>query len=251
MARDFFWGEFCDWYLELIKRRIQDESEAPVARQILAVILDQVLRLLHPFVPFITEQIWGYLNEQMPARGISEKLPVSELCVLAVWPTPWEAWEDSKLEEEFGRLKNVISRLRELRSRYQVSPSKALPGAVKASGEALASLRRHEHLIIYMAKLTNLELGEDIKRPKNAATQLGDDFEILLGEVLDPKKERARLEDQKSKMSKQLEASQKKLSNDSFVSRAPAEIVQAERSRVTDLQEQIAVLEKSLEALDG
>jgi valyl-tRNA synthetase len=251
VARDFFWGEFCDWYLELLKRRIQDENKAPVARQILAVILDQILRLLHPFVPFITEQIWGYLNGQMPVRGVSEKLPASELCVLAAWPTPWEAWEDSELEEEFRRLKNVISRLRELRSRYQVSPNKELPGAVKASGDSLASLKRCEHLITYMAKLSSLELGEAIERPRNAATQLADDFEIFLGDVLDPDKERARLEDQKSKMLKQLETSRKKLSNKSFVNRAPADIVRAERLRVSDLQEQIAVLERSLEALDG
>ena len=249
-ARDFFWGEFCDWYLELIKQRTQNEQKAPVARQVLAVVLDQILRLLHPFVPFITEQIWAYLNEQVPIRGVVEELPPSALCVLAAWPTPWEGGEDIGLEEEFDRLKKVISRLRELRSRYQVSPGKPLPGGVKTSGEALASLRRYGHLISFMAKLSNLEIGENIERPKNAATQLGDDFEIFLGDVLDLQKEKARLEDHKTKMTRQLEVIQKKLSNDNFVNKAPTKIVEAERTRVSDLQEQIALLEMNLKALE-
>jgi valyl-tRNA synthetase len=147
VAREFFWGEFCDWYLELIKPRMRDETQAPIARQVLAVGLDQVLRLLHPFVPFITEQLWSYLNKQAPKRGVGEGVPVSELCVLAEWPRPWAAWEDEALEAEFEQIKQVISRLRELRSRYQVPPSKELPAAVKASGELLALVEGHAHLI--------------------------------------------------------------------------------------------------------
>ncbi len=249
-AREFFWGEFCDWYLELIKPRMRDEAEAPIARQVLAVGLDQVLRLLHPFVPFITEQLWTYLNRQAPKRGVTEELPASDLCVLAAWPQPWESWEDEALEEEFDRVKLVISRLRELRSRYQVPPSKELPAAVKASGELLDLLDRNANLITFMARLSELKAAEDVDRPKNAASQVIGDMEIFLGDVLDPEKEKARLETQKKKLGKQLEASKKKLANPKFVEKAPAEVVEEERNRVEELSGQIALLDKNLQALE-
>jgi valyl-tRNA synthetase len=249
-AREFFWGEFCDWYLELIKPRMRDETQAPIARQVLAVGLDQVLRLLHPFVPFITEQLWSYLNRQAPKRGVTEALGASDLCVLAPWPRPWEAWEDEALEAEFEDVKQVIGRLRELRSRYQVPPGKELPAAVKASGELLALLERNAHLITFMARLADLRVGEGVERPKNAASQVIGDMEIFLGDVLDPEKERARLETQKKKLAKQLEASEKKLANPKFVDKAPAAVVEEERRRVADLTGEIALLDKNLQAVE-
>ena len=249
-SRDFFWGEFCDWYLEFIKPRMRDRDEAPIARQILAVGLDQVLRLLHPFVPFITEQLWSYLNGQAPKRGVTEPLPASELCVQAAWPQPWEAWEDQALEADFERVSLVIGRIRELRARYQVPPGKELPAAVKTSGEFLALLERNAHLITHMARLSDLRAGEDVDRPKNAASQVTGDLEIFLGDVLDPDKERARLETQKKKLTRQLEASRKKLANPKFVEKAPAEVVEEERRRVEDLTAEIALLEKNLHALE-
>jgi valyl-tRNA synthetase len=228
---------------------MRDEVQAPVSRQVLAVGLDQVLRLLHPFVPFITEQLWSYLNEQAPKRGVTEEIAGSDLCVLAPWPRPREAWEDQTLEEEFEQLKQVIGRLRELRSRYQVPPSKELPAAVKASGEMLSLLEGHVHSITFMARLSELRVGEDVGRPKNAASQVVGDMEIFLGDVLDPEKERARLENQKKKLTKQLEASEKKLTNQKFLERAPAEVVEEEKARVSDLTGEIALLDKNLRAL--
>jgi valyl-tRNA synthetase len=217
---------------------------------VLAIGLDQVLRLLHPFVPFITEQLWSYLNRQAPKRGVDEEIPVSELCVAAPWPRPWEGWEDEALEAEFEQIKQVIGRLRELRSRHQVPPSKELPAAVKVSGELLALLECHGHLIAFMARLSELRLGEDVARPKNAASQVVGDMEIFLGDVLDPDKERARLETQRKKLTKQLEASQKKLANQNFLEKAPPEVVEEERTRVSDLTGEIALVDKNLQALD-
>jgi valyl-tRNA synthetase len=250
-ARDFFWGEFCDWYLEFVKPRMRDRSEAPIARQVLAVGLDQVLRLLHPFVPFITEQLWSCLNAQAPRRGVAEELPASDLCVLAAWPQPCAAWEDEALEAEFERVKQVIGRLRELRSRYQVPPAKELPAAVKTSGAVLPVLERNTHLILFLARLSDLRVGEDVERPINAAGLVIGDMEIFLGGVLDPEKERSRLEAQRKKLDKQLEASRKKLANPSFLGKAPAAVVEEERRRVADLAGQMALLDKSLEALGG
>jgi valyl-tRNA synthetase len=250
-AREFFWGEFCDWYLELIKPRLRDEAQAPVARQVLALGLDQVLRLLHPFVPFITEAIWEQLNAQAPERGIGEPLPPSKLCIQAAWPTPDPGREDSALEVEFDALREVIRRIRDLRSSYTVAPSVRLPCAVKARGEALASLRRLSHHAVHLARLSELVLGEDVARPPRSATHVLGDLEIYLGEVLDPQKERERLEKQREKLDRQLEQIRRKLANEQFVSRAPPEVVETERQRAREAEAELALLEENVRALLG
>ena len=125
-----------------------------------------------------------------------------------------------------------------------------MPAAVKASGELLALLERNAHLIAFMARLSDLQAGENVDRPKNAASQVIGDMEIFLGDVLDPEKERARLETQQKKLGKQLEASRKKLANPKFVEKAPAEVVEEERRRVEELTGEIALLDKNLQALE-
>ena len=248
-ARDFFWGELCDWYLELIKPRLRDEAEAPVARQVLAVALDQTLRLLHPFVPFITEAIWEQLNGQAAERGIDAPLPASELCITAAWPQPSASWQQEELEAEFELLRGTIRSIRDLRSRYTVPPTTALPCAILASGPTLATLERLSSHIAHMARLSHLTLGEQVERPTNAATQVMGEVEIYLGDVLDPDLERARLEKQREKLAKQLHTSREKLQNEKFVSRAKPEVVDKERQRVAELEAQLAGIEESVRAL--
>jgi valyl-tRNA synthetase len=248
-AREFFWGELCDWYLELIKPRLRDEAQAPVARQVLAVVLDQVLRLLHPFVPFVTEAIWEQLGAQAPERGIGAPLPCPDLCVQAPWPTPEPAWEAPALEAEFGVLRDVIRRIRDLRSSYTVAPGRRLPCAVRTGGEALASLRRLSHHAVHLARLSELTLGEDVPRPPRSATHVLGDLEIHLGEVLDPEKERERLERRRAKLAGQLDQSRRKLADERFVSRAPAEVVETERQRARDVEAELARLEENVRAL--
>jgi valyl-tRNA synthetase len=248
-ARDFFWGELCDWYLELIKPRLRDEAQAPIARQMLALVLDQVLRLLHPFVPFITEAIWEQLNAQAPERGIDAPLPESELCIRAAWPEPDPAWEDPVLEGEFELLREVIRHVRDLRSSYTVPPSERLPCAVKVRGAALDSLRRLSHHAIQMARLSELSLGEDVLRPPGAATHVLGDLEIYLGEVVDPAKERERLERRREKLALQLDQSRRKLANEKFVSRAPPQVVETERRRASEVEAELALLDENVRAL--
>jgi valyl-tRNA synthetase len=248
-AREFFWGEFCDWYLEIIKRRMQEPAQAAVARQVLAAAMDQILRLLHPFVPFITEQLWEYLNERAPRRGLEADLSSSELCVLADWPAPRRERENETLEAEFEAVKATISSIRELRSRYSVGPSKELPCAIRAEGSALATLERHRELVVFMAHLSDLEMGPDVARPQNSAAQVVGEVEVFLGGVLDPEKERERLETQIARVTKQLESSRKNLANEKFVGRAPAQVVEAERNKAADLESQLALLNQNLEAL--
>ncbi|MGE0709309.1 MAG: valine--tRNA ligase [Planctomycetota bacterium] len=247
-AREFFWGDLCDWYLELIKPRMKEESGA-AARAVLATVLDQVLRLFHPFVPFITEAIWEQLGQQAPVRGLSAPLPRSELCMLAAWPAPRPEWEDEALEADLTRVQEVLGKLRDIRSKYNVPPRKTLPGAVRTSGETLRSLDAMRAHLMNLGGLSALELGPDAARPKNAAAAVAGDAELFLGEVLDPEKERARLQSERDKLEKQRAATEKKLQNEKFVAKAPPEVVAAERARLAELAAQLEAIDQNLAAL--
>lgn len=248
-ARDFFWSELCDWYLELIKPRLRNEETAPVARSVLAFAVDQVLRLFHPFVPFITEALWERLNAQCPVRGLAQPLSASDLLITAGWPEPLTEWKNTEIEADFDQTKDVIRAIRDLRSRYNIPPSKKVGSLVKAAGHASGVLERLKHLILHMGGLESLTVSPDVERPAAAATQVLGDLEIYLTGVIDPKKERERLEKKREKILVDLERAKSKVSNEKFLSRAPAEVVEAEKKKLNELNSEIELIDKNLEAL--
>ncbi|MFQ5699317.1 MAG: class I tRNA ligase family protein, partial [Myxococcota bacterium] len=209
------------------------------------------LRLLHPFRPFITEVIWEALAAQAPRRGIEEPFERSELCIEAAWPTPRPGWIDRELEAEFERLRDVLRVIRDLRSSYRVPRGRALPCAIRASGDALASLERLASHIRALGSLSELHLGEGVGPLARAATQGLGELEISLGSVLDPVRERERLEKGRARIERQLEASRRKLANEKFVSRARPEVVDAERQRLREAELELARLGQSLAQLDS
>ncbi len=248
-VRDFFWGDVCDWYLELVKPRLKDESRAPLARSVLATVLDQVLRLFHPFMPFLTEELWRLLGEKAPRRGIGSPLETGSLLILAPWPSAKSEWRSDQVEGDFVRLKEVVRAIRDLRSRYQVPPKERLVAVAKARGEAARLLSGLEEHLKSQAGLASLVVAESPEKPARAAVAVTGDVEIWLADVLDPEKERSRLEKQREKLEKQLAASEKKLSNPGFVDRAPAELVAAEKARVDEARHQLRAVEAGLAEL--
>jgi valyl-tRNA synthetase len=251
-AREFFWGDMCDWYLELIKPRMKEEADAQsrqAARQTLATLLDQVLRLFHPFTPFITEAIWEQLGAQAPQRGIDAALPTAELCLQAAWPQVHEARQDDALEADFEALQATIRGIRDVRAKYKVPPRKPLPAAIKGEGPALETLQRLEQHVRTMANLSELALGADPAKPANAATAVVRGLEAYVGEVFDPAQEKKRLEKQLGKLQGQIGGVEKKLSNEKFVSKAPAHVVESERERLAGLQKELARVEEALAGL--
>jgi len=247
-AREFFWAQLCDWYLELIKPRTKREDR--VVRQVLAFAVDQVLRLLHPMLPFVTEAIWQRLNAQVPERGIARAIPVSDLLIRAAWPQVDAVAIDEPLEREFATLQGIVRGVRELRQRYTVAPSKRLDARIKAAGAIGDSLNRYRSHLENLGGLETCEIGPDVERPKLSAVQVVGDVEIYLSGVVDPEKERERLEKQRDKLTKGISASQGKLKNRSFVERAPESVVNAERERLTDLERELAGVEQNLAELD-
>jgi valyl-tRNA synthetase len=248
-ARDFFWSELCDWYLEFIKPRLRDPARAPLARQVLAVAIDQVLRLFHPFVPFLTEALWEPLNAQAPVRGIDAPLPAAALLIQAPWPTPHPHWDDPVVEARLAFVQEVIRAIRDIRSQYTIPPQAKLPARIRAADEAAATLRAASELLATMASLESVEVAPDLRRSPDAAMAVVGPVEVYLPGVIDVAKERARLTKQRDQLLERLALAQRKLANEGFLRKASPDVVQKERDRLAEFAAQLANVEANLAAL--
>jgi valyl-tRNA synthetase len=250
-ARDFFWGELCDWYLEIIKPRLRDASSAPVARSVLALAFDQVLRLFHPFVPFITEVLWERLNAQCPIRGLLAPMGPSDLLLKAPWPTPHPRWEDEAIESDFTVAIGIVRAVRDMRAHHGISPARKLAATVKASGPEAEIVGRLTPLIVHMAGLESLTSGPGAERPAASVVQVVGGMEIYVPGLIDPAKERERLGALRAKLFDEAKRAEAKLANAGFVDRAPAEVVEKERAKLAELKAQLDAVGAGLAALDA
>ncbi len=245
-AREFFWNELCDWYLEIIKPRLRGAGGREVAGQVLAFVVDQALRLLHPFVPFISEALWERLNGLAPRRGLEAELACGGLLAVAAWPAARGSDRDRELEQDFAQLQDAVRAIRNLRARHGVSPQRELEAWVKAGGRTRTFLDDLRERIMHLARLSRLEVAEEPEKPALAATSVSGEVEVYVAGLVDPEQERQRLEKQRANLEKQARGLEVKLANESFLARAPAHIVEAERRR---LQELSAELQKVVESL--
>jgi len=248
-AREFFWGELCDWYLEFIKPRMRSQEDASMARQVLATAIDQVLRLLHPFVPFITEFIWEKLGEIAPVRGVDEPLEVSALLVHARWPDAPARWLDADLESRFDLLQEVIRAIRDIRSQNNLPPGEKLPVLLRASDERRSQLEPVSDLLAHIAVLDSLVISSDAKRTSDSAVAVVKDIDVYVPGAVDLEKERAKLDKQRAQLEGRIAGAQKKLSNEKFLQKAKPEVVERERERVVELEAELKKVVENLGAL--
>ncbi len=250
--RDFFWNELCDWYLEMIKPRCREGAEPAsraAAEQVLAAVLDQTLRLLHPFVPFLTETLWQKLCELAPVRGIDVPLPTSDQVVHAQWPTGNAAWRSLATEQHIAGMQQWCVAIRETRARYQVAPKDRIAARFAADGDAAATLRATATLLAHMSGLGDVTIGTDAQRTKDSATVvMGASKAFLLG-VVDLAKEQAKLQKEADKLRGQIGGIEGKLANAGFVAKAPPAVIDKERQNLAALQAQLAGVEQSLREL--
>ena len=251
-AREFFWNELCDWYLELLKPRCKDGADAAAradAEQVLAAVLDQTLRLLHPFVPFLTETLWEQLDERAPVRGVEHAFPTSEQLVHAAWPSPPPAWRDAAAEADVAAMQQWCVAIRETRARYQVPPKDRIAARFAADGDDAARLQRTRPLLAAMAGLGEITIATDAQRtPDSATVVLGAGKAFLLG-VVDLQQEQAKLQKEADKLRGQIASVEKKLANEGFVAKAPPAVIDKERNSLASLQAQLAGVEQSLREL--
>jgi len=248
----FFWNDFCDWYLEWVKPRMQDEQKKPIAQNVLAFVLDQTLRLLHPFVPFITEGIFQKLNEIAPTRrlkGIAESKEAKAL-VIAKWPDGLESLMDEDAEKQIMLIQSAIRTVRDIRSNRNIPPNKILVVSAKSQQETVEILNGNAELIQQLAGVKEFEAGTALVKPANAAISIMDDAtEVYVHDAVDLQAERAKLKKQKQQLEKAKEAVEAKLANKNFITKAKPEVVAQARDRLTELSEQLNTVEKHLSEL--
>jgi len=249
---EFTWNDFCDWYLELAKPRLRadDRTAAPV-RQLLAHLLDQVLRLLHPFIPFITEEIWQELKQAAPRAGVPVMSDKEEADVLmaARWPDFRDDRHDAAAERDMALVQDLVHGVRNIRGNMNVEKRKPVEALLSARNEETAALlRRHQRILCDVANVEKVTIGIGLDKPPASATHVAADADLYvpLADLIDLDAERKRINTRIERAEKQLQACLQKLENENFVTRAPAEIVERERVRKEDLEGQLQRLRASL-----
>jgi valyl-tRNA synthetase len=248
---DFAWSEFCDWYLEISKKRLDNESARPLAQRVLVGVLDGILKLVQPIMPFVAESIWQVLNEAAFERGLPNPEPSADSVTIADWPSYPEAFHDASMEGRIARMQELVRAVREVRNRYQIDAKTPLDVLVRC-GEAVADdLRALAPYVTALAGVGRLECGPAISKPRQAATHVHPEFEayVSLTGLIDPAAEVKRLEKLFAEKTKHLQGTRAKLGNASFVAKAPAEVVQQQREQVAELEKQVRVIEDNLREL--
>jgi valyl-tRNA synthetase len=248
---EFMWSEFCDWYVEMSKGRLKDPAGRAVAQRVLVSVLDALLRLVQPVMPFVAESVWQALKEVAPERGLPKPAEAAESVCVAPWPTCPPEWRDPDVEARIGRMQKLVGGIREVRNHYAVDPKAELAVSVKCGPAVAADFRALEPFIVQLAGVGTFECGPDAVKPAQPAGIVHADFEayVSLVGLIDLGKEVLRLERQIAEKRKHLQATQAKLGNAGFVERAPAEVVQQQRELVVDLENQIRTLESNLREL--
>ncbi|MFA5424137.1 MAG: valine--tRNA ligase [Phycisphaerae bacterium] len=244
----FFWNDVCDWYLEWAKPRVQDADQKAVAQNVLAFVLDQTLRLLHPFVPFITEGIFQKLNEVVPVRkleGLADAGKTGAL-VISQWPKRIDELKDEKAEEQIEYVQTVTRTLRDLRSKYNVVPSKKMDASVSAGSDIAQVLNENNALVRQLANIERFQAGEDLAKPDNAAAAIVGQMQIFLHSAIDPMEELKRLTKQREETEKAKKSVESKLANENFINKAKPEVVEQARQRLGELNEQLAAIDEHL-----
>jgi valyl-tRNA synthetase len=245
---DFTWSEFCDWYVEMSKGRLKDEQARPVVQRVLSGVLDAILRLVHPVMPFVTESVWQALNEAAFERGLPTPEPSAESVMIAPWPEVFTVWRDEEIEQRIGRMQDLVRAVREVRNRYQIDPKKALDVSVRCGPEVAADFEALSPFIIQLAGVGKLEARPNVTKPRQSAGYVRPDFEayVSLAGLIDPAAEIKRLDKQLADKKKYLQATQAKLANPAFVSRAAPEVVEQQREQAAELCSQIEAIESNL-----
>ncbi|QDV34338.1 valine--tRNA ligase [Tautonia plasticadhaerens] len=258
ILRDFTWNDFCDWYVELAKRPLR--SEDAVTRQttqhVLVTALDTLCRLLHPIIPFVTEQVWQALNQVAPRRKDPVALaaePAAESVCVAPWPTFPDSWGWPQSDEWVAQLREKVTALRNLRADRNVPASAKIAPTIVASGRTAMILGPFTTDIMALTGAESLRIVEAFEKPGNAAVAVLPDAEIVLPMegLIDPKVEVEKLAKSKLDLEKQLGGVRAKLGNASFVERAPAEVVRQQRDRLAELEAQHAAVASRLAELGG
>jgi valyl-tRNA synthetase len=255
----FIWHEYCDWYLELSKPALYEEKGSPARTEtqtVLAHVLETVLRLLHPIMPFITEEIWQTLPE--PVRnaecGMRNKKAgkACESIMVSAYPVADEKMISPEIEQDMQMVMDLILSVRNIRGEMNIAPSMQIAAIVKVENREIGEhLEKCSSYVKTLARLSELRIGIAENKPKSAATGVirGAEVYVPLEGIIDLAQERDRLQKEIAKISKDIDVFSKKLSNKNFVDKAPKEVVEKDTAKLEEFKAKREKLEQSLKML--
>ena len=245
---EYLWNDFCDWYVELSKHYLylkdnssQSAENRQRTRSLLVYLLDGVMRLLHPFMPFISEEIW----QQLPYRQ-------EDALVVAAWPQPKETLIFPEEAADMALLQEVARVIRNLRSQVQLPPGKKAAVIVRAKGRAAACLDQERHHLSRLTFTDPLTIQPEVAKPEQALTAIiGEDIEVYLPleGVIDLDAEKARLEKELDQLQAEIKKTTGKLNSPGFIEKAPAEVVAKEKGRREEQESKLVKLQQILQEL--
>lgn len=236
---DFIWDVFCDWYVELAKSRLwEDGTEADTARKVLVYVMSNTLKLLHPFMPFITEEIW----QALPHEG--------ESIMVSSWPVYREELNFSAEEKEFEKVMDAIKAVRARRSEMNVPPSKKATLYIETASEEIFC--RSNAFLTRLAWADEIVLGQP-QDAQSCVQVITDSAKIFmpLSQLVDREKEIARLSKEKQACEKDIAFLSGKLNNPGFVAKAPEKVINEQKAKLQKAQELLQKIESSLEAFQN
>jgi valyl-tRNA synthetase len=249
---DFTWSEFCDWYVEMSKGRLRNTEGRATVQRVLVGVLDAILRLVHPIMPFVAESIWQALAESTFERGLPAPEPSAESVVIATWPSSPSEWQDREIEERFKRVQDMVRKMRDGLSQASGSTFRLLVHLIGDTEAFSKVFRAFDPIIKRTPGISQFEYGPGIQGvPGWGFFELAGIFKAYLPSTSSENKEGEieRLVKELSQTQQQSQRIKAQLENSAFTSKAPREVVQQRREQLTALQSRIEFLEKNLREL--
>ncbi len=239
---EFVYDYFCDWYIEFTKTRFygNDKEDKKIAESVSIYVLKNILKLLHPFTPHITEEIWGYLEIKNQKFIINSEMSIFDKQLI-----------NKNIEDEMSMIINSISAIRNIKASLNIPPSKTINLYVRGPEKETNLIEKNITLLNRLAKIDSIKAGPDIKKPNQSATAIMKNIELFvpLKDLIDLNQEIARLEKQIEDMNGRLNAINKKLDNQNFVDRAPKDVVAHEKNKRADYEQQLNKIQDNLQSL--
>ena len=239
---EFTWNDYCDWYIEISKTRFKKDNESytNTVKSVSKYVLKNIIILLHPYSPFVTEEIWSKLKKHNDSDLIVKD-----------WPKIENKWINKSLEDEMEILKSLISSIRTIRSQMNVPPNKLCKMIVQCNSEQKSILNSHSLIIKSLAKIETIEMTEDSKKPSQSATAIVDNMEIFipLKGIIDFDIEKKRLQKRIKELKNHLIGANSKLKNKEFLKRAPKNVVDREKEKKEDMVLELEKITKNYDMI--
>ncbi|MBM4176062.1 MAG: valine--tRNA ligase [Ignavibacteria bacterium] len=243
---NFIWSDYCDWYIEFIKNRINSETNDEIKSAILTraiSVYENILKLLHPIMPYITEEIWQALADRKEGESImASAFPIADQSLIKPF-----------VEGEMGFLQNIIISVRNIRGEMDVPPSKSCDVVIRTENKKFEEIVKNYSLYLQkLARVENISVGKDVTRPKHSSSAVMKGVEVFvpLEGLIDIEVERERLKKESERLQKLLDGVSKKLSNESFTSKAPKEVIEKEKEKQHNFSTSLEKVKHSLEMLE-